>query len=389
LPVYIPDPFRIHPSLIYQHLKSKQMSRLLPKRLTPGLRGAAILLLPLLILIAGPGCKKTEIPRALLNGYEQTNLVSDVPGWAARVDSTLVNPWGITEAPSGPIWISDNGTGLSPVYDNTGATLRPPVIIPSPDSTAGGTPTGIVFNGTTDFSFLGGKAMVASHFIWATEDGTIAAWGGGNAATIVADRSKWKAVYKGLALANDGGSNFLYATNFHEATIDVFDKNFKLVTGKPFHDPDLPSGFAPFNIRNIGGWLYVTYAKQKMPDKHDDLAGPGNGFVDIFKPNGSMVKRFASRGALNSPWGIVQATVGFCKETETAILVGNFGDGHINVFDDDGRLVGPLKDGGQPIWIDGLWSLENNLPKTDSTRLYFTAGPSKETHGLFGYLQRR
>lgn len=341
------------------------------------------------VLITGAvACRKSEIPPFLLNGYEQTNLVSDIPGFgAAIIDSTLVNPWGITEAPSGPIWISDNNSGLSPIYNSSGMTLRPPVIIPSPDSVAGGTPTGIVFNNTTDFSFMVNKQPVASKFIFATEDGTIAAWGGGNNATIVADRSPWNAVYKGLALGNDGSANFLYATNFHEGRIDVFDKNFNLVSGKAFHDPGIPAGFAPFNIRNIGGWLYITYAKQK-PDKHDDEAGPGNGFVDIFKTDGSMIKRFASRGPLNSPWGIVQSTVGFSKDTEHAILVGNFGDGHINVFDDDGRFAGPLMDKGRPIWIDGLWALENNVPKTDSSRLYFTSGPDKESHGLFGYLKR-
>jgi len=347
-----------------------------------------MLLLSLSVIFIGPGCRKTEIPRGLLNGYEQTNLVSDVPGWAARVDSTLVNPWGIAVAPSGPIWISDNGTGLSPIYDQTGATLRPPVTIPTPDSSAGGKPTGILFNATTDFSFMVNKVKTASRFIFATEDGTLAAWGGGNVATIVADRSPWEAVYKGLAMASDGGSNFLYATNFKGGTIDVFDKDFMYVTGKPFQDPALPAGFAPFNIRNIGGWLYVTYAKQKGPDNEDDQAGPGNGFINIFRPNGTWVKRFASRGALNSPWGIVQATVGFCKETEHAILVGNFGDGRINVFDDDGRFAGALQDKGRPIWIDGLWALENNVPKTDSSQLFFTAGPQDESHGLFGYLKR-
>src|SRR5258708_13689508 len=160
------------------------MSLTLPKKLPPQLRGAAILLLPLLIIIAGPGCRKTEIPHVLLNGYEQTNLVSDVPGWAARVDSTLVNPWGIAVATSGPIWISDNGTGLSSVYDNTGMTLRPPVIIPRPDSSAGAAPTGVAFNSTSDFSFLAGKSKVASPFIFATEDETLAACGGGNNAPI-------------------------------------------------------------------------------------------------------------------------------------------------------------------------------------------------------------
>ena len=352
------------------------------------MRGVAMLCL--LLLLAASGCRKTEIPRFLLNGYEQTNLVSDVPGFgAAVIDSNLVNPWGITEAPSGPIWISDNGTGLSSIYNNSGISLRPPVTIPGPDSVAGGTPTGVVFNSTTDFSFLSGKTMVASKFIWATEDGTIAAWGGGNSATIVADKSKSNAVYKGLALANDGAANFLYATNFKQSRIDVFDKNFKLVTGMAFHDPTIPADFGPFNIRNIGGWLYVTYAKHKAPDNHDDLAGPGNGFVDIFKPDGSWVKRFATRGTLNSPWGIVQATAGFCHETEHAILIGNFGDGHINVYDDDGRFAGQLEDNGHPVVIDGLWGLENNIPATDSTRLYFTSGPKQESHGLFGYLKRK
>jgi uncharacterized protein (TIGR03118 family) len=301
------------------------MKPVLQKKLALSTKGAAMLFI--VLLIGGPGCRKAEIPRFLLNGFEQTNLVSDIPGRAARTDSALVNPWGIAEVPSGPIWISDNGTGLSSIFDNTGAVLRPPVTIPSPDSSAGGTPTGIVFNGTTDFVFRVNEQSVASKFIFATEDGTLAAWGGGNVATIVADRSKWKAVYKGLALAKDGADNFLYATNFRDAKIDVFDKNFNLVSGKAFHDHEIPSGFAPFNIRNIGGWLYVTYARQDAA-RHDDMSGPGNGFVDIFKPDGSLVKRFATRGALNSPWGIVQATVGFSHETEHAILIGNFGDGH-------------------------------------------------------------
>ncbi|MDP4151781.1 MAG: TIGR03118 family protein [Bacteroidota bacterium] len=342
-----------------------------------------------LMYLAGPGCRKTEIPVVLLNGFQQTNLVSDVPGWAARTDTALVNPWGIAEAPSGPIWISDNGTGLSSILNNAGALLRPPVTIPTPDDSVGGTPTGIVFNNTSDFSFMVNKQKVASKFIFATEDGIIAAWGGGNGASVAADQSWANAVYKGLALAQDGGNNFLYATNFHEGRIDVFDKNFQLVTGKPFHDPAIPHGFAPFNIRLIGSWLYVTYAKQKGPENKDDDAGFGNGFVDIFKTDGSLVKRFATRGALNSPWGIVQASEHVGNGMENAILIGNFGDGRINVYDDDGRWVGPLKDNGRPISIDGLWSLENNLPATDSSRLYFTAGPQDESHGLFGYLQRR
>jgi uncharacterized protein (TIGR03118 family) len=342
-----------------------------------------------ILLIFNPGCKKNVL-HFLLNGYEQTNLVADTAGFgAAKIDPNLVNAWGVAFVPSGPIWISDNHTGLSTIYDKNGNTLRPPVTIPLPGSSSGGSPTGVVFNSTTDFMIKTGKQSQASRFIFATEDGTIAAWGGGNNAVIVADRSTFMAVYKGIAIANDGSSNFLYATNFSQAKIDVFDRNFNLVSGKHFHDPGIPAGFAPFNIRNINGWLYVTYAKQK-PDHHDDLAGPGNGFVSIFRPDGSLVKRFASQGPLNSPWGIVQAKIGFCEESEESpILIGNFGDGRINVFSDDGKFLGPLKDDGRPISIDGLWSIENDVPTANPNQLFFTAGPAKETHGIFGFLEKR
>jgi uncharacterized protein (TIGR03118 family) len=343
----------------------------------------------LILFILNTGCKKNVL-HFLLNGYEQTNLVADTAGFgAAKIDPNLANAWGIAVAPSGPIWISDNHTGLSTIYDRNGNTLRPPVTIPFPDSPSGGSPTGAIFNSTSDFKITTGKQSVASKFIFATEDGTIAAWGGGNNAVLVADKSTSLAVYKGIALASDGSSNFLYVTNFRDAKIDVFDKDFNLVSGKPFHDPGIPAGFAPFNIRNINGLLYVTYAKQK-PDHHDDLAGPGNGYVTIFKPDGSMVKRFASQGALNSPWGIVQAKIGFCElSEESPILVGNFGDGRINVFSDDGKFLGPLKDEGHPITIQGLWALENEVPLASPNQLFFTAGPVEESHGIFGFLEKK
>lgn len=334
------------------------------------------------------GCKKNE-QHFLLNGFEQTNLVADLAVYKpAFIDVNLANAWGIAAAPSGPIWISANHTGLSTIYNKDGMTLRPPVTIPLPQSPTGGSPTGVVFNPTTDFMIMSGKNSQASKFIFATEDGTIAAWGSGNSASIVADRSPFNAVYKGIAMARDGQDNFLYATNFHESKIDVFDKNFGYVSNKSFTDPGIPLGFAPFNIRNIGGWLYVTYAKQK-PDKHDDEAGPGNGYVTVFKPDGSMVKRFASNGPLNSPWGIVKAKEGFCRESFSAILIGNFGDGHINVYSDDGNFLGPLKDDGHPIQIEGLWALENDVPLADPDQLFFTAGPADESHGIFGYLKKR
>ena len=342
----------------------------------------------LFISIAGMGCKRNEHSFPfLLDSYEQVNLVSDTMGYgAAIIDPSLVNAWGIAEAPSGPIWISANGTGLSPIYNKSGMTLRPPVTIPSAVADGGGgTPSGIVFNGTTNFMIPGTTTL--SHFIFSSEDGIISAWGGGNAAVKVADRSAWGAVYKGLAMAWNG-ANFLYATNFRDRQIDVFDSSFNYVTSKGFNDPFIPNDFGPFNIRNIGGKLYVTYAKLKAPDDMDDQAGQGNGFVDVFWPNGDFIKRFATRGVLNSPWGIAQVPASFAK-IDNAILIGNFGDGRINIFSSDGALLGQLQKNGKPLKIDGLWALESNVPATDSTQVYFTAGPADESHGLFGYLMHK
>jgi|SRR5580704_1992691 uncharacterized protein (TIGR03118 family) len=343
----------------------------------------------LITMLIISGCRKNEL-HFILNGYQQVNLVSDTMGFGASIiDPNLVNAWGIAEAPTGPIWISSNGPGLSTIYDDNGVTLRSPVFIPSPDSTGGGTPSGVIFNGTTDFAIQSGKSPVASKFIFATEDGIIAAWGGGNDAAKIIDNSASSAVYKGLAIANDGTSNFLYATNFKQSRIDVFDNAFNPVLGKVFHDPGIPPDYGPFNIRNIDGLLYVTYAKHAAPENHDDQAGPGNGFVDVYKPDGSWVKRFATHGTLNSPWGIAESSQGFNNIPFHAILVGNFGDGRINVFDMDGGFRGQLEDQGHPITIDGLWGIDTHLPNADSTLIYFTAGPDQESHSLFGYLQKR
>ena len=203
-------------------------------------------------------------------------------------------------------------------------------------------------------------------------------------AILAADNSASGAVYKGLALGN-----FLYATNFHEARVDAFDKTFAPASlSGSFTDPNIPAGFAPFGIANIGGSLYVTYAKQDE-DQHDDVKGPGNGYVDVFDTNGTLVRRFASQGTLNSPWAVVRAPAGFGSLGDT-ILVGNFGDGHINAFDpNSGNLLGALTDGHHPIAIDGLWGLSfgNGASAGDVNTLFFTAGPGDEEHGLFGSLQ--
>lgn len=349
--------------------------------LTPPLKGLFILVVVFMIMLVG--CKKLNYPPPQVNGFNQTNLVADTAGYgAARIDPALVNPWGISFSPTSPLWISTNHTSSSVIYDKDGLTVIPAVTIAS----GNGEPTGQVFNGTTGFVIpTNGKP---ARFIFAGEDGTISAWNGGTAAITVADRSHQEAVYKGLAMATNGKANFLYAANFKRGKIDVFDSTFAFVKHNAFVDKNIPSNYAPFNIRNINGNLFVTYAQRKAPDNEDDQKGAGNGYVDIFNPKGELIQRFASRGALNSPWGIVPAADGFLSEPNT-ILIGNFGDGRINVYKADGAFVGSLKDKwGHDIIIDGLWALESNVPNADPLRLYFTAGPADESHGLFGYLSK-
>lgn len=349
--------------------------------MAPPLKGLFVLSVFFMVM---NGCKKHEVPPLLLDGYHQTNLVADVAGYgAARIDPALVNPWGISFSPTSPLWISANHTSVSVIYDKDGMTVIPPVTIQN----GNGAPTGQVFNGTTGFVIP--ETGKPARFIFAGEDGTITAWNGGSAAALVADRSKEEAVYKGLAMANDGTGNFLYATDFKGSKIDVFDSTFTYVTGKPFHDASIPGNYGPFNIRNIDGKLFVTYAKHKAPDNVDDQKGPGNGYVDIFSADGKLIKRFASRGVLNSPWGIVPSASGFTP-VPGAILIGNFGDGLINVFTNDGNFVGSLKDSsGHNIAIEGLWAIESNIHNADPQHLYFTAGPADETHGLFGYISKK
>jgi uncharacterized protein (TIGR03118 family) len=338
--------------------------------------------------------------------FTQTNLVTDnqtiLTGMgfapAANVDTNLVNPWGIVASPSGsPFWVSDNGSGKSTLYNGSGTPQALVVTIPA-SANAGATspapPTGIVFNGSST-DFLVNGAGTAAHFIFATEDGTIAAWNSGTSAVLKVDDTDFTngPVYKGLALGNNGTGNFLYAANFRQGTIDVFDTNFMKVTlGSGgfggFADPNIPAGFAPFNVANIGGQLYVSYAKQNAA-KHDDVAGPGNGFVDLFDLKGNLLRRFASAGTLNSPWGLALAPSTF-GPFAGALLVGNFGDGRINAFDPKGgAFLGQLTNAsGQPITIDGLWGLSfgNNGNAGSANTLFFTAGINGEANGLLGSL---
>lgn len=353
------------------------------------LDGLLIILISFLFLAVGCRRHHDINPPIFDNTYVQTNLVSNVAGYgSARIDANLSNAWGMAIGPTGAFWISSAEKGLATIYDRNGAELLQPVSIPFNGVPNGGAPTGAVYNNTPNFIIPANNEV--SKFIYATEDGTLTAWSSGTSAIMVADRSA-TAVYKGLALASDNGANFLYAANFKEGKIDVFDGAFQPVTTKPFLDPTIPAGYAPFNIQNINGELYVTYAKQQAPDNMDDQRGVGNGYVNIFNPNGTLVKRFASQGSLNSPWGITLAPAAFGLGTNM-ILVGNFGDGYINIFEANGTYKGQLKSENVLISIDGLWALEfprNNIPAGDQNHLFFTAGPSNEQNGLFGYISRK
>ena len=319
--------------------------------------------------------------------FHQTNLVSDVPGLAAITDPSLVNPWGLSSSGASPIWVANNGTGTSTLYNTADQKLGLTVSIPRPDGSPSN-PTGTVFNGTPDFRVSSGTASGPSRFLFATEDGTILGWNPAvkpTTAVIAVDNSS-HAIYKGLTNGSVGANNFLYAANFHEARVDVFDGGFHQATlAGTFTDPTLPAGFAPFGIQNIGGSIYVTYAMQDAA-AHDEVAGPGLGFVDVYATDGSLVRRFASGGTLNAPWGLSMAPANFAN-FDGDVLVGNFGDGRINAYRPDGRFRGQLKsETSAPIQIDGLWGLRvGNGGNVDS--LYFAAGIDDESHGLYGKIK--
>jgi uncharacterized protein (TIGR03118 family) len=326
---------------------------------------------------------------AAATGYFQTNLVSDIPGLAKFTDPNLKNPWGITHSATSPFWVSDNGSGKSTLYNGAGQPfpVGSPLVVtipPPPGSLPGslGAPTGVVFNPVS-----GSGAFTGNLFLFATEGGTINGWRGALGTTAETNVITTDAVYKGLALGNNGSGNFLYATNFTGGKIDVFDSSFNPATlPGSFTDPTLPAGYAPFNVQNIGGSLFVTYA---VASGDEDVPGPGNGIVDVFDLNGNLERRFFSGGVLNSPWGLAEAPANF-GEFSNDLLVGNFGDGTINAFKrDTGEFLGTLKDSlGNDIINEGLWGLifGNGGNGGDPNTLYFTAGLDEETHGLFGSL---
>jgi uncharacterized protein (TIGR03118 family) len=331
--------------------------------------------------------------------FRETDLVSDIQGRAQHFDPNLVNPWGISSSSSSPMWISDNNAGVTTLYNGAGQKIPLTVTIPPPPGSppgAMGTPTGTVFNPTSDFTITKGGTTGKALFIFATEDGTIAAWKQDadiTNAVLPVDNSTTTdsagdvgAVYKGLAIGSVGSANYLYAANFRFGTVDVFDGQFNPALAGSFMDPTIPTGFAPFGIQNIGGnQIFVTYAKQNAA-KHDDVKGPGNGFVDVFSTSGVLLRRFASGGTLNSPWGLALAPSTF-GNFHGDLLVGNFGDGLINAFTPAGVFRGQLKsETNAPIQINGLWGLRfgNGGNGGDVNTLFFAAGINDEQDGLFG-----
>ena len=358
---------------------------------------------------------------ALAQHYTQTNLISDIPGMAAHTDPNLKNPWGLTRSPSGsPWWISNNNSGTSTLENAGGSPINifveanhstsNFVVVPPPGFAPSGTPstpTGIVFNGSaTDFLLdRGTPSGKPAIFIFATEDGTISGWNplvnllpGGSPpspnAVLEVDNSHNGApdgaVYKGMTSGEINGNRFLYVTNFRDATVEVYDTSFHRVqfNGGAFDGHGVPAGFAPFNIQNIGGSLFVTYAKQDAA-RHDPVGGAGLGFVNIFSTEGEFQDRLEHGDWFNAPWGVVWTPRDFGEFSNT-ILVGNFRSGWIAAFNGfTKKFIGfVLKPDNSLVFIDGLWSLTfgNNGTAGPSTTLFFTAGPNQETDGLFGTL---
>jgi uncharacterized protein (TIGR03118 family) len=338
---------RSHHARLSQNTTEEAMNGQFSRRLA-GLVGAAL-------AIAGGVAYGSPI------GYVQTNLTSDVPGLAANTDPDLKNPWGMSYGTSTPFWISDQATNIATLYN--GAGVKQGLVVTMP---AGLGPTGQVFVSGLGFSTGTGANSL---FVFSTLSGQIDAWNGGTSAVVAAEVPG--AVYTGLAVA---GSR-LYAANTAAGRIDVFDNNFSLTSGASFVDPGLPAGFAPYNIQNIGGKLYVEYAKEGSP----------GGLIGVFDADGNFLQQITD-AHFDEPWGVALAPAGF-GDFANDLLVGNFGDGTINAFDPlSGLFIGTLSDAaGNPIVNDGLWALGFRTgPAFDNNALFFTAGIHNEADGLFG-----
>jgi uncharacterized protein (TIGR03118 family) len=327
------------------------------------------------------------------NAFVVNNLQSDVAGLAANQDPDLVNGWGIAALPMSPWWVADNGTHKSTLYSGITGLKIAALIVDVAGDGGPGDPTGIVANTSTEFVITGSSGVQSpARFIFDSEDGTVSAWNGGTSSVVEAT-SPDGAIYKGLAIGNVASGpeagNYLYATDFHNARVDVYDGTFTLQPwANAFVDSGIPAGYAPFGIQTIGVQVFVTYAKQDA-DAEDEIAGPGFGFVSVFGTDGSFQGRVASGGDLDAPWGVAMAPSSW-ERFGGHLLVGNFGDGRIKAYRESGgswEARGHLKGADhRPIVIDGLWGIGfgNGFGAGPTSTLYFAAGPDDETHGLFG-----
>jgi uncharacterized protein (TIGR03118 family) len=319
--------------------------------------------------------------------FDQINAVSDLPGVALINDPLLVNPWGLALSPTSPVWVANNVTGTSTLYRGGGGGT-PFAKVALEVTVTNGSPTGQVFNGTTSFQVptpLGPRPAV---FIFDSQAGDLTGWNPANGATAVVAAHSDDAIYTGLALLQTPSGPFLLAADFRHARIDVFDATWQPVNlGSAFTDPDLPAGYAPFNVQVLGGAVYVAYALQGEGGE-EEIAGHTLGFVDKYTDFGQTVQRIASRGNLNAPWGLAIAPASFGKYAGS-LLVGNFGDGKIGAYTDSGEFLGFLRDrNNDVIAIDGLWALLPGTAASGGTdAVWFSAGPDDETHGLLGIIR--
>ncbi|MBL7698534.1 MAG: TIGR03118 family protein [Chitinophagaceae bacterium] len=360
---------------------------------------------PIAMLAALASCHKPDVPHQALRNFEQVNLVANKEKYHPKtIDPTLINGFGMDWSPTGLAWVNSVGGHVSEIYNADGSIGRPAVKIPSPADTINGLPTGVVFSGGKGFQIPGGTAT----FLFSGFDGVISGWN--PAANLTAKRLKNPngAGYTGIAISRHSAQNFLYAANFAANKIDVWDTTLSKVN-MSFSDPSIPQGFSPYNIQSVGEVLFVLYAERGSSGL--PVAGKGKGYVNIFSADGRLIHRLASEGPLNIPWGIAMAPAGFLQSDDLGerdanakyeggqpdvfngqvLLIGNFGDGRINVYSTEGAFLGPLSSKNKPIVIDGLWALSfpPSTASIDPKRLYFTAGPEKETDGLFGYVIKR
>ena len=340
-------------------------------------------------------------------GYVQTALTSDIPGFAPNTDRNLTNPWGFSEDSKGQFRVAANGSGRGILLDSQGEKSGADIIIPPPAGSPAGTtstPNGVVPNTTSGFVITVNGRSAPATLLFSTEDGTIAGWNprlSRKNAVIAADESGNGSVYKLLALGTNAQGTFIFASDFHNNAIDIFNSSFQPVHFGPnaFVDPTtgpdaIPSNFAPFGVKNFNGTLFVTYAEQDA-DKHDDVAGVGNGFIDEYDTSGNFIRRFASRGTLNSPIGATIAPANF-GQFSNDVLIGNFGDSRVNAFDSTGKFLGQLTDTqGNPLVLNGgfqetdkkgLWGIGfgNGADGASTNTLFFAAGINEENDGLFG-----